>query len=148
MTKTVLVLGANGRLGRAALLAFADAGWQVRAQLRRPPRAPLPPGVQLVQCDALDVATLTAAGHGAQVIVNALNPDYTRWATLLPPIAGTEWQIAQEVLLKIGPSPPSASSTFSNSPRPSKKAVSCSRVKSGSGSPSFPAGRRCGPSER
>ncbi|GCL65243.1 NmrA family NAD(P)-binding protein [Pseudaquabacterium pictum] len=85
MTKTVLVLGANGRLGRAAVLAFAAAGWQVRAQLRRAPRAALPAGVQLVQCDALDVPALTAAGQGAQVIVHALNPDYTRWATLLPP---------------------------------------------------------------
>ena len=42
MNKTVLVLDANGRLGRAAVLAFAAAGWQVRAQLRRAPRAPPP----------------------------------------------------------------------------------------------------------
>ena len=61
MTKTVLVLGANGRLGRAAVLAFAAAGWQVRAQLRRAPRAVLPAGVRLVICDALDLPTLTAA---------------------------------------------------------------------------------------
>jgi len=95
MSKTVLVLGANGRLGRAAVLAFAAAGWQVRAQLRRAPRAPLPAGVQLVQCDALDVAALTAAGQGAQVIVHALNPDYTRWATLLPPITAAVLAVAR-----------------------------------------------------
>ena len=95
MTKTVLVLGANGRLGRAAVLAFAAAGWQVRAQLRRAPRAALPAGVQLVTCDALDVAALTAAGQGAQVIVNALNPDYTRWATLLPPITAATLALAR-----------------------------------------------------
>jgi len=94
-TPTVLVLGANGRLGRAATLAFAAAGWQVRAQLRRAPRAPLPAGVQPVLCDALDVPALVAAGLGAQVIVNALNPDYTRWATLLPPITQATLQLAR-----------------------------------------------------
>ena len=95
MTKTVLVLGANGRLGRAAVLAFAAAGWQVRAQLRRAPRAVLPAGVRLVICDALDLPTLTAAGQGAQVIVNALNPDDTRWATLLPPITAATLALAR-----------------------------------------------------
>lgn len=94
-TPTVLVLGANGRLGRAATLAFSAAGWQVRAQLRRAPRAPLPPGVQLVQCDALDVPALAAAGQGAQVIVHALNPDYTRWATLLPPLTAAVLAVAR-----------------------------------------------------
>jgi nucleoside-diphosphate-sugar epimerase len=93
--KTVLVLGANGRLGRAAVLAFAAAGWQVRAQLRRAPRAPLPAGVQLVICDALDVPALTAAGQGAQAIVHALNPDYTRWATLLPPLTAAVVAVAR-----------------------------------------------------
>ena len=82
---SVMVLGANGRLGRALVLAFAAAGWQVTAHLRRAPRAPLPEGVRVVEADALDVAALVAAGQGVQVIVNALNPDYTQWARLLPP---------------------------------------------------------------
>ena len=90
----VLVLGANGRLGRAAVLAFASAGWQVTAQLRRAPRAHLPAAVRLVQCDALDIATLTAAGAGVDVMVNALNPDYTQWATLLPPITAATVELA------------------------------------------------------
>ena len=91
---SVLVLGANGRLGRAAVLAFASAGWQVTAQLRRAPRAHLPAAVRLVQCDALDIATLTAAGAGVDVMVNALNPDYTQWATLLPPITAATVELA------------------------------------------------------
>lgn len=90
----VLVLGANGRLGRAAVQAFAQAGWQVIAQLRRPPRAPLPVGVQQVQCDALDTARLAAAGAGADVIVHALNPDYTQWARWLPPITAATIELA------------------------------------------------------
>ena len=98
MDKTVLVLGANGRLGRAATLAFAAAGWRVQAQLRRAPRAPLPAGVQLLQGDALDVPALAAAanaGPGTRLIVNALNPDYTRWATLLPPITAATLALAR-----------------------------------------------------
>jgi nucleoside-diphosphate-sugar epimerase len=95
MDRTVLVLGANGRLGRAATLAFAAAGWQVTAQLRRPPRAPLPAGVRLLLGDALDVAALSAAVPRVGVIVNALNPDYTRWATMLPPITAATLALAR-----------------------------------------------------
>jgi nucleoside-diphosphate-sugar epimerase len=83
--RTVLVLGANGRFGRAAVLAFASAGWQVLAQLRRTPRAPLPAGVRLLQADALDVATLARDAAGAQIVVHGLSPRYTAWATALPP---------------------------------------------------------------
>lgn len=93
--QSVMVLGANGRLGRALVLAFAAAGWQVIAQLRRAPRAPLPAGVQVVEADALDVPRLTAAGQGVDVIVNALNPDYTRWATLQPPITAAVIALAR-----------------------------------------------------
>ena len=91
---TVMVLGANGRFGRAAVLAFAEAGWTVIAQLRQAPRAPLPAGVQQVQADALDVATLARAAQGAQVIVNALNPDYTQWARLLAPLTAAAIELA------------------------------------------------------
>lgn len=87
MRETVLVLGANGRIGRALVEAFSTAGWQVRAQMRSAPKAALPVGVEQVMCDALDLPALSAAAQGVDVIVNALNPDYTRWDTLLPPIA-------------------------------------------------------------
>ncbi len=83
---SVLVLGANGRLGRAATLAFAAAGWRVCAQVRRAPRAPLPASVQTLVCDALDAATLRPAARGAAVIVHALSPDYAHWDRLLPPL--------------------------------------------------------------
>jgi len=85
LARTVLVLGANGRFGRAAVHAFAAAGWQVLAQLRRAPRAPLPAGVHVVMGDALDVAALARASQGTQIVVNGLNPLYTEWADKLPP---------------------------------------------------------------
>ena len=36
MTANVLILGAAGRIGQALASAFADAGWTVRAQARKP----------------------------------------------------------------------------------------------------------------
>jgi nucleoside-diphosphate-sugar epimerase len=90
-----VVLGASGRLGAAAVDAFAAAGWRVLAQTRsRPLSAPQPargqgvaetrePTVQAITtpldtADAID--TIAAAAAGAQVVLHAVNPPYTRWA--------------------------------------------------------------------
>jgi nucleoside-diphosphate-sugar epimerase len=89
MPSTVLILGAAGRIGQVLTLAFAEAGWQVRAQARKP----LPdllrnhPQVHPVRCDATDVDALSTAAGGATVIVNALNPLYTEWDRLALPLA-------------------------------------------------------------
>jgi nucleoside-diphosphate-sugar epimerase len=40
------------------------------------------------QVDAADAAALTAAAAGADVLYNAVNPAYHRWATDWPPVAG------------------------------------------------------------
>ena len=61
MKDTVLILGASGRFGSHAAVAFARAGWQVR-RFRR------------------GVDDLMRASEGAAVIVNALNPPYPDWA--------------------------------------------------------------------
>ncbi len=89
MTKTALILGANGRFGRAAMTAFTDAGWQTTA-LVRPGKAQGRPNV--VEADASDASALVRVAKGFDVIVNALNPPYDKWAKLLPPI--TEATIA------------------------------------------------------
>lgn len=65
MTDTVLILGATGRFGRHAAKAFSDAGWTVRRFDRKHD-------------------TLEAAAVGAQVIVNAWNPPYDKWAAQVP----------------------------------------------------------------
>ncbi|MBK7685297.1 MAG: NmrA family NAD(P)-binding protein [Rhodocyclaceae bacterium] len=57
---TVLVLGAKGRFGTAAVNAFAAAGWQVRAQSRRAD-ASYPAGVTAITADAMDSAARCAA---------------------------------------------------------------------------------------
>lgn len=80
-SSTVLVLGARGRFGIAAVRAFSDAGWRVVAQMRpgaAPPAAA--PGVQWVQAAPEDTAALQAAARGAAVVVQALSPAYTHKA--------------------------------------------------------------------
>ena len=82
---TVLILGANGRLGSAAAAAFAAAGWRVLAQVRRSLNAELARTAQPVAIALTDPAALAEAARGAQVVVHAINPVYTRWdAEALP----------------------------------------------------------------
>jgi len=97
MTSTVLILGAAGRIGQVLGSAFADAGWEVRAQARKPLPLALVghPRVRSVRCDATDVAALTAAAEGATAIVNALNPPYTEWDRLALPLADAALAVAR-----------------------------------------------------
>lgn len=77
---TVLILGARGRLGLAAARAFAQAGWQVLAQVR--PGAggqalPAIGGVWWMPVAVHDTAELLRQARGAQVVVHAISPAYT-----------------------------------------------------------------------
>lgn len=82
---TVLVLGAAGRFGAAAVQAFAAAGWRALAQQRRGPATPLPAGAEVLPVALGDTAALAARAAGSQLVVYAVNPAYTRWdAELLP----------------------------------------------------------------
>lgn len=83
-SRTVLVLGAGGRFGRAAVAAFSDAGWQVRAFVRPNRPAPSSRGVAAIEGDAFDATSVAEAARGADVIVHALNPPYPRWSQDLP----------------------------------------------------------------
>ena len=68
MTKTVLILGGSGKIGKHSAEAFWNAGWNVRH---------------------FDRASedMTAAAMGADVIVNGLNPpNYHDWAKNIPAI--------------------------------------------------------------
>ncbi len=100
--KTVVVLGARGRFGGAAVRAFAQAGWRVVAQTRGAPAAV--PGaaaegaaVQWVQAEAHDTAALLRAAPGAQVVVHALNPAYTNaaWEREAPRLTTAALDLAQ-----------------------------------------------------
>ena len=88
MTSTVLVLGAAGRIGQVLSMAFADAGWSVRAQSRKPLPDALArhPQVQAIRCDALEADALRVAARGTSVVIHALNPPYTDWDRLALPL--------------------------------------------------------------
>lgn len=67
MTKTVLITGASGKIGRHAARAFAQAGWTVRTFQRG--------------------SDMREAAQGVQVIVNGMNPpNYHNWAEIIPQI--------------------------------------------------------------
>ncbi|OAN73703.1 epimerase [Jannaschia sp. EhC01] len=65
MTRTALILGANGRFGRNMAEALARHGWNIRRFDRSKDRLP-------------------EAAMGAEVIVNAWNPAYPDWAAQVP----------------------------------------------------------------
>ncbi len=98
MTKsTVLVLGANGRLGHAAVSAFSEAGWRVLAQARRAPSETLPAGAQALSFPLDDIAGLVKAAQGASTVIYAVNPAYTDWDSQLLPLARLGMEIAQQL---------------------------------------------------
>lgn len=77
MQKTVLILGASGRFGRAAYAAFSWCGWDVRTFDR--------------QTDVLE-----DAAWGADVIVNAWNPTYPDWANDIPKLTSQVIEVAKD----------------------------------------------------
>jgi len=96
-TPRVLVLGAAGRFGQAAVSAFAAAGWQVLAQARRTPAWPA--GVTAVATPLDDVAALAAQAHGASVVVHAINPGYSNagWRAQVLPLARLGLGVAERL---------------------------------------------------
>ena len=92
---SVLVLGAKGHLGRAAVAAFSAAGWRVIAQARSALNFPESPDVEILECDALDTQKIISAVGKVDVIVHALNPNYAQWAKLLPPVTAAVLAIAK-----------------------------------------------------
>ena len=92
--RTVLVLGASGRLGAAAAHAFAAAGWQVVAQARSIPANQLPAGARALEDSLADPAGLARAAGPADVVVHAVNPPYPRWTAEALPLMRAGIEIA------------------------------------------------------
>jgi nucleoside-diphosphate-sugar epimerase len=93
MANTVLILGSRGRLGAALVTAFAAAGWQVMAQTRpqaKTPAIPYPSNVRWLPADMQNAAAFGQLG-AVDVVVHALNPTYTRWASEAIPLL--QWAI-------------------------------------------------------
>ena len=94
-SRSVLVLGARGRLGLAATRAFAADGWRVIAQARPGARVAPVPGVTWVQSELSDHAALAAAARDASVVVHALNPAYTAWNAQAMPLLESGLRVAE-----------------------------------------------------
>ena len=86
-TQNVLVLGANGRFGQHAALAFATAGWRVFAHIRASKELSTAlaghPNIRAVKFD-LEGDALSAIAGKCAVIVNGLHPPYAKWRTAVP----------------------------------------------------------------
>ena len=80
----IAILGANGRLGRTVAEAFRNAGYDVVGVTRSGKLPKELAGVAAIAADALDLASLTAATAGADIVFNGLNPVYSDWSTALP----------------------------------------------------------------
>lgn len=92
--RSVLVLGARGRLGLAATRSFAADGWRVIAHARPGAAVTTLPGVTWVHCDVTDHAALVSAARGASVLVHALNPVYSAWESQAMPLLESGLQVA------------------------------------------------------
>lgn len=96
--RTILILGAAGRLGYAATQAFARAGWRVVAQARRVPAQGWPAGVLHTTTPLQATEQLCAkAGVSTRAVLYAVNPPYTRWAQDLLPWARCGMDVAERL---------------------------------------------------
>jgi nucleoside-diphosphate-sugar epimerase len=94
---TVLILGANGRFGAAAVQAFAAAGWRVLAQVRRTSVSPSPARVETLDIPLSDTAALAARAAGASTVVHAINPLYARWDAEALPLFRLGLDVAEQL---------------------------------------------------
>ena len=68
----VLVTGATGKVGHAVATALLERGEEVRALVRDPGRAAIPPGAEPVRGDATDTESLAEAVRGCELVFNAM----------------------------------------------------------------------------
>lgn len=79
----ILVLAANGRLGRVVANRLAHDGLAVRGFVRRPPEPNASiPGLEYVQGDALDAESVTAALSDQDIVINAIGSGTLRRNTV------------------------------------------------------------------
>jgi nucleoside-diphosphate-sugar epimerase len=79
------VIFGTGPVGLATMDALLAKGAPVR-MINRSGEADLPDDVELVSGDASDPMFALEASQGASVIYQALNPPYTKWPEMFPPL--------------------------------------------------------------
>lgn len=99
-SRTALVIGANGGIGRETCLALKKHGWQVRALVRHLPAEQ--EGISWIEGDAMQLADVLAAASGVDVIVHAVNPPgYRQWDTLVMPMLDNTIEAAKAARARI-----------------------------------------------
>jgi nucleoside-diphosphate-sugar epimerase len=94
-SKTALVIGANGGIGRETCLALQRHGWHVRALVRHPSVEGPKDGITWIKGDAMQRADVLAASEGVDVIVHAVNPPgYRGWETTVLPMVDNTIAVA------------------------------------------------------
>lgn len=101
MSKTILVLGATGGLGKETARTFAANGWTVRILHRNPQAAiekyPALKNMQLFKGDALNKQDVLTASKGADLILHSVNPpNYQKWRELALPMLANTIKAAKE----------------------------------------------------
>jgi nucleoside-diphosphate-sugar epimerase len=97
------VIVGKGPVGTTTAEQLADQGHEVRVLSRSGGRST--DRVEHREVDATDGDALAAAARGAAALYNAVNPDYTRWATDWPPVAAAMLSAAERtgaVLVTMG----------------------------------------------
>jgi nucleoside-diphosphate-sugar epimerase len=79
------VVFGTGPVGMSVMDELVGKGKSVR-MVNRSGRASVPEGVEVLGGDATDEAFTRKASEGASVVYFALNPPYTKWAELFPPL--------------------------------------------------------------
>jgi len=85
--KRIVVLGGNGRVGRAAALAFHEADYEVRMMTRNGTARDLNANIKVIIGDALVEADVIKATRDCDFVFNGLNPIYTKWPQQALPMA-------------------------------------------------------------
>src|SRR5690606_14489470 len=83
--KELHVVVGTGPLGMAVMQELREQNKAVR-MVNRSGRGNLPPGVELVQGDATEEASIEAACSGATVVYHCAKAPYTHWPEQFPPI--------------------------------------------------------------
>jgi len=95
--KTALIMGITGTFGSHVARALAAQGWGIRALMRDPTQAPMAAHqYDLRQGDAGDIASIRHAAQDVELIVYAVNPPYSAWATTVVPWLNNAATVAEE----------------------------------------------------
>lgn len=100
--KTALIIGINGNFGGQMATALRERGWQIRALLRNPDKAPAWLAQQARFAGAAqDAAAVSRAADGVDLIVYGANPEYHRWAKEAMAMLEPAVQVAEQKHLRI-----------------------------------------------